>query len=102
MTEIPRELAQDSRQTLRLLERVTLGDEAWSTVERCLDELEQALERGEAGAVDAVIGELELFGAHRVATRIDIGVVNPPPPTVREHLNRIVHDLDSRLGSGDD
>jgi hypothetical protein len=49
-----------------------------------------------------VIGELELFGAHRVATRIDIGVVNPPPPTVREHLNRIVHDLDSRLGSGDD
>jgi hypothetical protein len=102
VTEIPRELAQDSRHTLRLLEQVALGDEGWSTVERCLVELERALERGEAGEVDAVIGELELFGAHRVATRIDIGVVNPPPPDVREHLNKIVHDLDSRLGRDDD
>ena len=69
-----------------------LADARWQTIEQTLDVMAAAIEAGDAGALTAATADLELAGPLRI-TRIGAAPIVPPPPPVRDRLNRLVHAL---------
>ena len=93
---LPADLAADAVNTMQALAQLELTPAAWDVVAAHLGELEQAVRDSEPDRADAVIGQLDLFGPNRVATRIQAGAeppLAPPPAAVREHLTKLVHEL---------
>ncbi|WP_158854839.1 CATRA system-associated protein [Saccharothrix deserti] len=68
-----------------------IGDR-WRAVDRALDGMAAALERGEADAFRRVLHDLELAGPTRVVP-IEGASVLPAPEPVRERINQLVHTL---------
>lgn len=69
-----------------------LATAQWGRIERMLDAMISALEADDLSALAAVTADLELAGPLRI-TRIGTVPAVPPPPPVRDQLNRLVHIL---------
>jgi hypothetical protein len=96
----PSELLRDLEETLALLERQRLSEAEWPQVQERLGEIEGAIGRSDAAAVDRALRSLESdFGSRRVATSISAANVSITEP-VREYVNRLVHDISVDLGDG--
>ena len=72
--------------------RWRLTDQRWQAVQQMLAEMAASLETSDLEAVRAATADLELAGPLRI-TRIGATPVVPPPPPVRDRLNRLVHTL---------
>jgi len=76
-----------------------------------LDAIAAALEAGDVEALTAATADMELAGPLRII-RIGTVPIVPPPPPIRERLNRLVHALGGtvvadreeaeRIGADDD
>ncbi|GAB1817738.1 CATRA system-associated protein [Herbidospora sp. RD11066] len=78
---------------LELLEDVLawqLSPARWDGVAALVDSISSAHERGDRDELAAAIAELDLLGPVRMH-RIGDAPVVPPPPKVREWVNRLVH-----------
>jgi hypothetical protein len=69
-----------------------LAATCWAAIERVLVTMDTALAAGDVAALAAATADLELVGPVRI-TRIGAAPVVPPPPVVRDRLNRLVHSL---------
>jgi hypothetical protein len=69
-----------------------LADTRWQGIEQLLVAMGAALEADDLGALTAATVDLELAGPLRM-TRIGATPVVPPPPPVRDRLNRLVYSL---------
>jgi hypothetical protein len=69
-----------------------LADTRWAAIEAVLAAMDAALAAGNVTALTAATAELELSGPVRI-TRIGAVPVVPPPPAIRDRLNRLVHSL---------
>jgi hypothetical protein len=68
-----------------------LAELGWQAVEQMLITMHAAVEVGDPRALAAATADLEMIAPVRV---IKIGApANPPPPPVRDRLNRLVHSL---------
>jgi hypothetical protein len=64
----------------------------WAAIEQVLAAMDAALAAGDVAALAAATTDLELAGPVRI-TRIGAVPVVPPPPAIRDRLNRLVHSL---------
>jgi hypothetical protein len=69
-----------------------LTGERWETIQQVLAAMAVALETDDLDALKAATAELELVGPVRIV-RIGAPPVVPPPPQVRDRLNRLVYTL---------
>lgn len=69
-----------------------LTGERWHEVERRLDAMADALDRGECGRFAEAVNDLEADGPVR-ATRIEDVPPEPAPEPVRERISELVHSL---------
>jgi hypothetical protein len=69
-----------------------LADARWSAIEETLAAMDAALAANDAKALAAATIDLELAGPVRI-TRIGAVPVVPPPPAIRDRLNRLVYSL---------
>jgi hypothetical protein len=69
-----------------------LADVRWQAIEQVLAAMDAALAADDMTALTAATADLELAGPLRI-TRIGATPVAPPPPPVRDRLNRLVHSL---------
>jgi len=70
-----------------------LTGERWLTIQQVVAAMAAALETDDLDALKAATAELELVGPVRIV-RIGTPPVVPPPPQVRDRLNRLVYTLD--------
>jgi hypothetical protein len=64
----------------------------WERIAPIVAALTEALEHGDREALVTATADLELAGPLRI-TRIGDDPLVPPPPPVRDRLNRLVHTL---------
>lgn len=69
-----------------------LADARWAAIEEVLAAMDAALSANDTEALAAATADLELAGPVRI-TRIGAVPVVPPPPAIRDRLNRLVHSL---------
>lgn len=69
-----------------------LNETRWRSLEQILAAMDAALAAGDTAALMTATANLELAGPVRL-TRIGATPVLPPPPAVRDRLNRLVHSL---------
>jgi hypothetical protein len=69
-----------------------LADTRWQAIEPVLVAVDAALTAGDLAALTAATADLELAGPLRI-TRIGTPPVVPPPPAIRDRLNRLVYSL---------
>lgn len=69
-----------------------LAGPRWATIEQVLAAMDAALAAGDVAALATATAGLELAGPVRV-TKIGADPVVPPPPAIRDRLNRLVHSL---------
>lgn len=99
---VPAELSEDAVAALAGVAGLVLPRADWAHVERALGAMEAAVAAGDARALGAVTGQLELVGPSRVRLRAgeeDDGRESASPE-VLDRLNRLVHAL--RSGADDD
>lgn len=72
--------------------RWQLADARWQAIEQVLTAMDAALAADDLAALTAATADLELAGPLRI-TRIGATPVVPPPPPVRDRLNRLVYSL---------
>jgi hypothetical protein len=94
------------RNVLREASGWTLTERRWSRVADKLVAIADALGRGADEELAQAVVDLELMAPVRIRTRLGDEPRVPPPPAVRERLNRIVSDLegaptDAARGGGD-
>lgn len=96
------ELREDALAALAGVAGLVLPRADWAHVERALGALEAAVLAGDARALGAVTGQLELVGPSRVRLRAgeEGDGHEPAPPGTLDRLNRLVHAL--RSGADDD
>lgn len=82
----------DALELLDALAGWRLAPARWDRVAEVLAAAAEAAAGGDAAALDAAVGELELAGPVRI-TRIGATPTLPPPPAVRERANHLVHAL---------
>jgi hypothetical protein len=75
-----------------------LAGPRWQAIEQVLAAMDAALAAGDLTALTAATADLELAGPLRI-TRIGADPVVPPPPRVRDRLNRLLHSLDGMPGA---
>ena len=76
-----------------------LADARWQAIEQMLAAMAAALEVDDLEALAAATADLELAGPLRI-TRIGATPIVPPPPPIRDRLNRLVHSLGGTVVSG--
>jgi hypothetical protein len=69
-----------------------LADTRWAAIEQVLAAMDAALTAGDVPTLALATTDLELAGPVRI-TRIGAPPVVPPPPAVRDRLNRLVYSL---------
>jgi hypothetical protein len=69
-----------------------LADTRWAAIEQVLAAMDAALAASDVATLAAATTDLELAGPVRI-TRIGAAPVVPPPPAVRDRLNRLVYSL---------
>ncbi|MFI0773660.1 CATRA system-associated protein [Streptomyces sp. NPDC021212] len=100
---VPAELREDAVAALAAVAGLVLSRADWVHVERALGALEAAVRAGDARALGAVTGQLELVGPSRVRLRAgeEGDGREPAPPDVLDRLNRLVHALRSEAEDDD-
>ncbi|MGW2330854.1 CATRA system-associated protein [Streptomyces sp. NPDC001700] len=96
------ELREDALAALAGVAGLVLPRADWAHVERALGALEAAVSAGDARALGAVTGRLELLGPSRVRLRAgeEGDGHEPASPETLDRLGRLVHAL--RSGADDD
>jgi len=96
------ELRAEAEAALAGVAGLVLPRADWAHVERALGAMEAAVRAGDARALGAVTGQLELVGPSRVRLRAgeEGDGREPASPEVLDRLNRLVHAL--RSGADDD
>jgi hypothetical protein len=73
--------------------RWQLTDDRWQKMQPVLDEMKSALEAADAPALMTATAQMELFGPVRISRIGATGPV-PPPISVRDGVNLLVHELE--------
>jgi hypothetical protein len=73
-----------------------LAEARWQAIEHVLITMDAALTVSDLAALAAATADLELAGPLRI-TRIGATPVVPPPPPIRDRLNRLVYVLGGRM-----
>lgn len=76
-----------------------LNETCWQSLEEILAAMDAALAASDIAALVAATADLELAGPVRL-TRIGATPAVPPPPAVRDRLNRLVYSLGGAPAEG--
>jgi hypothetical protein len=102
---VPAELAEISAETSELLAEVLdwrLAPDGWRVVDGLLGAIEDSLARSDAGELAAVTAEIEVLGGpSRIIPVGDPSDPGAPPRSVRDRLNRLVHQLGGVTATGE-
>jgi len=97
---IPAGLLEEANESLDLLLKASLPEDEWHSVRGYLDQLAEGFRKDDAVSINSAIQSLERFGSTRVATRVGgKGVL--PTASIREYVNRLIHELDLLRINGD-